>query len=209
MPSFSCFSYTPSHAITPNAISCIQVPCNLMQLQTFHAFILMRHNHATFIHAFNAMLISYIAPVQSNHGPTHVKMPTGIVYALPEHIPIGHVPVLTHTLLGLWATNPMEPSHQSCAGLRSFTDGLHPNLLSVPLFPKPILTRKSLLTHHGPMPYPTSANPTHTMPNSHYANSCHAMSTCNICPFLYVLSQSIIPNSCQCTIHANAIMPML
>ena len=118
-----------------------------------------------------------------NHAPhvmcqTHVQCaithaPTGIVYALPEHIPIGHVPVLTHTLLGLWATNPMEASHQSCAGLRSFTDGLHPNLLSVPLFPKPILTRKSLLTHHGPMPYPTRANSTHTMPNSHYANPCH------------------------------------
>ena len=71
MPSFSCFPYTPSHAITPNAISCIQVPCTLMQFQAFHAFISMHHNYTTFIHAFNAMLISYIAPAQFNHGPTH------------------------------------------------------------------------------------------------------------------------------------------
>ena len=48
-----------SHAFKSHAISC--------RFQTFHAFISMRHNHATFIHAFNVMLISYIAPVQFNH----------------------------------------------------------------------------------------------------------------------------------------------
>ena len=159
---------------------CVKLTCNVkFPMHSFPHVFLMQHYPCIQCHAYFIYCSRAIQPWSNPYKNAITHTPTGIVYALIEHIPIGHVPVLTHTLLGLWATNPMEASHQSCAGLRSFTDGLHPNLLSVPLFPKSILTRKSLLMHHSPMPYPTRTNPTHTMPNSHYANPCHAMFTCN------------------------------
>ena len=123
-----------------------------MQCQVSHAFISTCLPHATLSMHSMPCLFHILLPCNSTmvqpmqNAITH--MPTGIVYALPEHIPIGHVPVLTHTLLGLWATNPMEASHQSCAGLRPFTDGLHPNLLSVPLFPNPCHNSRKIINQH-------------------------------------------------------------
>ena len=142
-------------------ISCNHTQCNLMHSSPMHfhaisSFPCIHFNapqlyniypciqcHAHFIHCSRA-----IQPWSNPCKNAITHKPTGIVYALPEHIPIGHVPVLTHTLLGLWATNPMEASHQSCAGLRSFTDGLHPNLLSVPLFPNLCHDSRKIINQH-------------------------------------------------------------